>query len=101
MGSIFTIFGHLTELWVSFSVIFRNFRNYGPDFHSNYGIMTLKSTRIYGIMGTDFSGKMARPRQKIGRDTPRESKTGGPSKYLFWCNCNDHKTKANVIRIIS
>ena len=25
--------------------------------------MTLKSTRIYGIMGTNFSGKMARPRQ--------------------------------------
>ena len=32
--------------------------------------MTLKSTRIYGIMGTNFSGKMARPCQKIGRDTP-------------------------------
>ena len=34
--------------------------------------MTLKSTRIYGIMGTNVSGKMARPRQMIGRDTPRE-----------------------------
>ena len=32
--------------------------------------MTIKSTRSYGIMGTKFSGKMARPRQMIGRDTP-------------------------------
>ena len=32
--------------------------------------MTLKSTRIYGIMGTNFLGKMERPSQKIGRDTP-------------------------------
>ena len=32
--------------------------------------MTLKSTRIYGIMDTNFSGKIARPRKKIGRDTP-------------------------------
>ena len=32
--------------------------------------MTLKSTRIYGVMGTKFSGKMARPRQMIGRDIP-------------------------------
>ena len=70
MGSIFTIFGHLTELWVSFSGIFRNFWNYGPDFHSNYRIMTLKFTRIYGIMGTNFSRKMARLRQQIYRDTP-------------------------------
>ena len=53
-----------------FQDIFQIFRNYGPDFHSIYGIMTLKSTRTYGIMGTNFSGKMARPRQMIGRDTP-------------------------------
>ena len=72
------------ELWVAFSQfldikrnygctfqgIFHNFRNYGPDFHSMYGIMTLKSTRIYGIIGTNFSGTMARPCQIIGRDTP-------------------------------
>ena len=78
------LFQTVTELWVSFSQfvdisrnygcpfqgIFHNFRNYGPDFDSIYGIMTLKSTRIYGIMGTNFSGKMARPRQMIGRDTP-------------------------------
>ena len=37
--------------------------------------MTLKFTRMYGIMGTYFSGKMARLRQMIGRDTPGE-----------WCN---------------
>ena len=66
MGSIFTIFRHLTELWVSFSGDFHNFQNYGPDFHSIYGIITLKSTRIYGIMGANFSGKIARPCQKIG-----------------------------------
>ena len=69
------LFETVTELSVAFSQfldisrnygcpfqeIFRNFRNYGPDFHSIYGIMTLKCTRIYGIMGINFSGKMARP----------------------------------------
>ena len=38
--------------------------------------MTLKSTRIYRIMGTKFSGKMARPRQMIGRDTPPPPRGG-------------------------
>ena len=70
----------ITELWVSylqffdisrnygcpFQGIFHNFRNYGPDTYSSCGIMALKSTRIYGIMGTNFSGKMARPRHIIG-----------------------------------
>ena len=37
-----------------------------PDIHSIRGIMGLKSTRIYGIMGNNFSGKMARPRHIIG-----------------------------------
>ena len=32
--------------------------------------MTLKSTRIYRIMGTNFSGKMAHPSQEISLDTP-------------------------------
>ena len=59
----------------------RNFRNYGPDFHSIYGTMTLKSTRTYGITGTNFSGKMARPRQKIGRDTPPQSRR----ESEVWC----------------
>ena len=40
------------------------------DFHSIYGTAAPKFTRIYGIMGTSFSGKMARPRPMIGRDTP-------------------------------
>ena len=64
MGIIFTISRHLTELWggeYPFQGTFHNFQNYGPDFHSICGIMALKSTRIYGIMGTIFSGKMARP----------------------------------------
>ena len=70
----------VTELWVSFSNFstisrnygcsfqesFHNFRNYGPYFHSICGIMALKSIRIYGFMGINFSGKMARPRQMIG-----------------------------------
>ena len=60
--------------------------NNGPDFHSIYGIMTLKSTRIYGIMGTNFSGKMARTRQMIGRDTPAppspRPETALPNKIL-------------------
>ena len=38
-----------------------------------YGIIALKFTRIYGIMGANFSGKIARPCQIIGRDTPRGS----------------------------
>ena len=77
----------ITELWVSFSQffdisrnygcpfqgLFNNFRNYGPDTYSICGIMALKSTRIHGIMGTDFLGKMARPRHIIGRVTPRAS----------------------------
>ena len=58
---------------MSFSGDFHNFRNYGPDFHLIYGIMILKFTRIYGIKGTNFSGKMARPRQMICRDTPPPS----------------------------
>ena len=73
-------FQTITELWVSFSQFFyisrnygcpfqgiiHNFRNYGPDIYSICGIMALKSTRIYGIMGINFSGKMARPRHIIG-----------------------------------
>ena len=77
-----TFFQTIPELWVSFSQfltfhgimgvgcpfqgIFHNFRNYGPDIYSICGIMALKSTRIYGIMGTNFSGKMAPPRHIIG-----------------------------------
>ena len=34
-----------------------------PRFPSICGIMALKSTRIYGIVGTNFLGKMASPRQ--------------------------------------
>ena len=49
-----------------FHGIFHNFRNYGPDIYSIYGIMALKSTGIYGIMGTDFSSKVARCRHMIG-----------------------------------
>ena len=70
----------ITELWVSFSQffeisrnygcpfqgIFHNFPNYAPDTNSICEIMALKSTRIYGIMGTDSLGKMARPRHIIG-----------------------------------
>ena len=73
-------FQTITELWVSFSQffdisrnygclfqeIFHNFRNYGPDIYSIFGISALKSTTIYGIMGTNFLGKMARPRCIIG-----------------------------------
>ena len=75
-----TFFKALAELWISFSQffdisrnyvcpfqgIFHNFRNYGPDICSICGTLALKSTRIYGIMGTNFSGKMARPRHIIG-----------------------------------
>ena len=42
--------------------IIHNFQNYGPGFHSICISMALKSTRIYGIMSTDVSGKMAHPR---------------------------------------
>ena len=83
--SLGVLFQTVTELWVSFSQvlnisrnygcpfrgIFHNFQKYGPYFHSIYEIMSLKSTRIYGIMRTNFSGKLARPRQMIGSDTPR------------------------------
>ena len=69
------LFQTITELWESFLLffdisrnngcpfqgIFHNFRNYGPDIYSICEIVALKSTRIYGIMGTNFSGKMARP----------------------------------------
>ena len=75
-----TFFETITELWVSFlqffdisrnygcpfQGIFHNLRNYGLDIYSIGGIMALKSTRIYGIMGINFSGKMARPHHKIG-----------------------------------
>ena len=50
MGIFFIIFRHLTELCVSFSGAFHYFRNYGPAFHSIYGIMTLKS-RVLPING--------------------------------------------------
>ena len=71
MGIFFTIFGHLAELWVSFSGDLSEFlelwprfsfdlRNYDPEIHKTF----------YGIMGTNFLGKMAHPRQMIGRDTP-------------------------------
>ena len=73
-------FQTITEFWVSFSQffdisrnygcpfqgIFHNFRNYGPDTYSICGIMALESTRIHGIMCTDFLGEMARPRHIIG-----------------------------------
>ena len=55
---------------MSFQGIFHNFWNYGPDTCSICGIMALKSTRIHGIMGTEFLGKMARPGHIIGRVTP-------------------------------
>ena len=75
-----TFFQTITELWVSFSQffdisrnhgcpfqgIFHNFRNHGPDVYSICGIMALKSCRIYGFMGTNFSGKMGRRRHIIG-----------------------------------
>ena len=75
-----TFFQTVTELWVSFSHfldisrnygrsfqgIFHNLRKYGPDIYSICGIMALKPTRINGIMGTKFSGKMARSHHIIG-----------------------------------
>ena len=87
------LFQTITELWVSFSQffdisrnygcpfqwIFHNFRNYGPDIYSICEIMALKSTRIHGIMGTDFLSKMARPRHVIGRVTPPPP----PREYLM------------------
>ena len=62
-------------LWVSFSQfldiernygcpfqgILHHYQNYGPDFPSICGIMALKPTRIYGIMGTSFCGKWHGP----------------------------------------
>ena len=53
--------------------------------------MALKSTRIYGIMGTNFLGKMARPRHIIGWVTPPEwmgqemikSQPQGLKDYVF------------------
>ena len=53
--------------------------------------MALKSTRIHGIMGTDFLSKMARPRHIIGRVTPpppREYLMGNeqvPLKEVVFC----------------
>ena len=52
------------------SRIFYDVRNYGLDVHSNSGILGLTVFRIYRIIGTNLSGKMARPRQMTGRDTP-------------------------------
>ena len=87
------LFQTVTELWVSlsqifgillnyecpFQGIFHDFQNYGSDFGSICRIMPLKSTRIYGIMGTNFSGKMAGPRQMMGCNIPPppERKTQG------------------------
>ena len=65
MDNIFTIFRHFTELLLSFSRDFDNFRNYGPDIYICGG-MALKSTRIYVIMGANFSGKVARPHHIVG-----------------------------------
>ena len=65
MGIIFTIFHISRNNGCPFQGIFHNLRNYGPDIYSICGIMALKSTRIYGIMGTNFSGKMARPHHII------------------------------------
>ena len=45
-------FSKFPELWPRFSF---DLRNDGP-----------KYTRIYGLVDTKFSGKMARPRQMIG-----------------------------------
>ena len=70
------------------SAYFHTFRNYGPDFYSICGIMTLKSTRIYGIMGTKFSGKMARPRQMLGRDTLRGMIQNNFQKHTSIANLN-------------
>ena len=66
MGIIFTIFDISREYGCPFQRIFHNFRNYGPEIYSICGIMALKSARIYGIMSTNFSGKMARPLHIIG-----------------------------------
>ena len=66
MGIIFTIFDISRSYGCPFQGIFHNFRNYGLDIYSICGIMALKSTRIYGIMGTNFSGEMVRPRHIIG-----------------------------------
>ena len=51
---------------VLFRGFFHNFRNYGSDIYSICGILALIFSRIYGIMGTNFSGKMVRPRHIIG-----------------------------------
>ena len=66
MGIIFTFFLISRNYGCPFQGIFHNFRNNGPDIYSISRIMVLKSTRIYGIMGTNFSGEMARPRHIIG-----------------------------------
>ena len=66
MGIISQFFDILRDYGCPFPGIFHNLRNYGPDIYSICGIMALKSTRIYGIMGTNFSGKMARPHHIIG-----------------------------------
>ena len=67
------------ESWVSISQFLDISRNYGCPFQGIFDIpelwpihsfdcriMALKSTRIYGIVGTDFAGKMASPRHMIG-----------------------------------
>ena len=83
MGIFFTIFRYLRNYGCPFQGIIHNFRNHGPDLHSIYGIMTLKSTIIYGIMSTNFSGKMARPRQMIGRDTPPPPEFKSPAHTVL------------------
>ena len=66
MGIIFTIFDIARNHGCPFQGIFHDFRIYAPDIHSICGIMALKFTRIYGIIGTNFSREMARPRHIIG-----------------------------------
>ena len=68
MGSIFTIFGHLTELWVSFSGDFSlfpelsprfsfNLRNYDPKIHQNLWIYWYQ---FFGQNGTSPSESRSR-----------------------------------------
>ena len=60
--NFFTFHGIMGVLFRGFFIIY----GIGPHIYSICGIMALKSTRIYGIMGTNLSGKMARPHHIIG-----------------------------------
>ena len=70
MGSIFTIFGHLTELWVSFSGDFSPFPESCPIFSfdlRNYDPKILQNSGNYGYQ---FFGQNGTSPSEIGRDTP-------------------------------